>query len=54
MRPQTFIVKTLIIENMNGRHIYIKMERRAGDQDARETERERESVQDREIVAKLR
>jgi hypothetical protein len=31
---QTFIVKTLLIKNMNGHHIYIQMERRVREQDA--------------------
>ncbi len=33
---------------MNGCQIYIKMERRAREQDAEETERERECVRERE------
>jgi hypothetical protein len=41
MCPQTFIVKTLIIENMDSRHIYMKWKEGAREQDAGETERER-------------
>jgi hypothetical protein len=41
MCPQTFIVKTLKIENMNSHHIYMKWKEGAREQDAGETERER-------------
>ena len=37
---QTFIVKALIIRNMNSRHIYMKRKEGAEEQDAGETERE--------------
>jgi hypothetical protein len=47
------IVKTLIIGNMNGRQIYIKMERGGREQNAGETEKERVCGRGR-IVAKLR
>ncbi len=42
MCQQTFIVKTLIIENMHSFHIYMKWKEGASVQDSRETERERE------------
>ena len=38
--PQMFIVRTLIIQNMNSRHIYMKRKDGAEEQDAGETERE--------------
>jgi hypothetical protein len=41
MCPQTFIVKTLIIRNMNSHHIYMKQKEGAIEQDTGETERER-------------
>jgi hypothetical protein len=45
-----FIVKTLIIRNMNSHHIYMKQKEGAREQDTGETERER--VQERgRIVA---
>jgi hypothetical protein len=40
MCSQTFIVKTLIIRNMNSHHIYMKQKERAREQDSGETERE--------------
>ncbi len=42
--PQTFIVKSLIIRNMDNCPIYIKTERRGKRLATGETERERESV----------
>jgi hypothetical protein len=39
---QVFIVKTLIIRNMNSHHIYMKWKEGAREQDAGETERVRE------------
>ena len=39
--PQTFIVKTLIIENTHSHHIYMKQKERASVQVSRETDRER-------------
>jgi hypothetical protein len=38
--PQTFIVKTLIIQNAHSRYFYTQTERRGNRQAARETERE--------------
>jgi len=38
--PQMFIVKTLIIQNMNSRHIYMKWKEGAREQDTGETEKE--------------
>ncbi len=38
--PQMFIVKTLIIRNMNSRHIYMKYKEGAREQDAGDHERE--------------
>ncbi len=46
MCPQTFIVKTLIIENMDSRHIYMKWKEGAREQDAGETQRERECAKE--------
>ena len=46
--PQTFIVKLLIIGNTESHHIYIRTERRGKGLTARETERERVCVRDRE------
>jgi hypothetical protein len=43
---QTFIVKTLIIKNMNSRHIYMKQKKGVREQDAGETERERVCVRE--------
>jgi hypothetical protein len=40
MCPQMFIVKTLIIGNMNSHHIYLKRKERAREQDTGETEKE--------------
>ena len=41
---QTFIVKTLIIENMHSHHIYMKWKEGASVQDSGKTERERVCV----------
>ncbi len=49
---QTFIVKTLIIRNMNSRHIYMKQKEGAREQDTGETVKE--SVREREDSCKLR
>jgi hypothetical protein len=46
MCPQTFIVKTLIIRNMNSCHIYMKRKEGAREPDTGETERERECAQE--------
>jgi len=43
MYLQTFVVKTLIIRNMNSHHIYMKRNEGAREQDAGETKRVRES-----------
>jgi hypothetical protein len=42
--PQTFIVKTLIIENAHSCYFYMQKQRRGNRQTARETERERVRV----------
>jgi hypothetical protein len=42
--PQTFIVKTLMIQNAHSRYFYTQMERRGNRQTARETEKERVRV----------
>jgi hypothetical protein len=52
MCPHTFIVKTLIIENMDSRHIYMKWKEGVREQDAGEIGRE--SVGEREDNCKLR
>ncbi len=41
MCPQTFIVKTLIIRNINSHHICMKRKEGASEQDSGETERKR-------------
>jgi hypothetical protein len=51
---QMFIVKTLIIRNVNGHHIYIKRKEGTREQDTGKTERERESVREMENSHKLR
>ncbi len=45
---QTFIVKTLIIRNVNGHHIYFKRKEGTREQDTGETERERVCARDGE------
>ncbi len=45
--PQTFIVKSLFISNMDGHPTYIKTERRGKGLAAKETERERERERER-------
>ncbi len=52
--PQTFIVKMLIISNTDNRPIYIKRKEGGKRLAARETERERESVCERQRVAENR
>ncbi len=42
--PQTFIVKTLIIQNAHSRYFYMQTERRGNTQTAREIEKERVRV----------
>ncbi len=46
--PQMFIVRILIIGNMQKRHIYTRRERRGNRLGAGETERERECVCERD------
>ncbi len=45
--PQTFIVKTLKIQNADSRYFYTQMERRGNRQTVRETEKERVRVCER-------
>ncbi len=46
--PQTFIVRILVIDNTQKRHIYTRTERRGNRLGARETERESVCERDRE------